>query len=611
MAQQWRSTVRGHPFVDLPDYSLNAKSRRAGESRQSVDDLAMSVADHGLELDEATAADGNCGLDAMLRNIERLGLDAPPAVKVLDVLRRKGRDAALHVMRIMLLIWVRDNKDVEIVPCVKLTQLIEMETAGRTSAYIEMMSHPRVWIDTPMLLAMSAVFNVQLVVFLGLQEPQLVAAPSVAASPSEVPVCLIANRSNVHFYACRPRPADEAWDDARADELADTDMLGAALADARPMQENDGDANVGCTLGSRKPEPLELKKAENLLCFCEGMATWDAFGHPDLAFADKVRAVEFASQSDLAGFCLETLEWRHAIKMLRWETADGGVAELDRKHRLRKLAISRAGGTRLAEFRKSHKLLGKLAPSKIAESIAAPCEKWNKHHECLAMFRKLPAVVLRWRKVWYALPKADRLARLVEEFTKEMRQRAAANHGLGGDRMCFKFFGQPVCREAFARLTGIHPNTLQEARQVALSGRSLSKGPQAKLSLTYIQARAWLLEYAETHADTSPLRDSLFLPAGRRQYYWAAYYHDRHAKGIPESQVASQSYFLKMWRQEFPWIELRQPSGPFTHCGLCDYLKMAISDAKVGVCLRGQVTRLHAGYRPHIFLVWRRISHGN
>ena len=36
---------------------------------------------------------------------------------------------------------------------------------------------------------------------------------------------------------------------------------------------------------------------------------------------------------------------------------------------------------------------------------------------------------------------------------------------------------------------------------------------------------------------------------------------------------------LKVWRQELPWLVLRSASGPFTHCGLCDYLHMSISDA--------------------------------
>ena len=38
--------------------------------------------------------------------------------------------------------------------------------------------------------------------------------------------------------------------------------------------------------------------------------------------------------------------------------------------------------------------------------------------------------------------------------------------------------------------------------------------------------------------------------------------------------------FLEMWRTELPWIVIRTSSGPFTHCGLCEYLKMFAATAK-------------------------------
>ena len=40
--------------------------------------------------------------------------------------------------------------------------------------------------------------------------------------------------------------------------------------------------------------------------------------------------------------------------------------------------------------------------------------------------------------------------------------------------------------------------------------------------------------------------------------------------------MAGLKYFLKVWRTELPWIKRRPTAGPFTHCGLCDYLKWQI-----------------------------------
>ena len=41
--------------------------------------------------------------------------------------------------------------------------------------------------------------------------------------------------------------------------------------------------------------------------------------------------------------------------------------------------------------------------------------------------------------------------------------------------------------------------------------------------------------------------------------------------------MAGLKYFLKVWRTELPWIKRRPTAGPFTHCGLCDYLKWTMA----------------------------------
>ena len=37
--------------------------------------------------------------------------------------------------------------------------------------------------------------------------------------------------------------------------------------------------------------------------------------------------------------------------------------------------------------------------------------------------------------------------------------------------------------------------------------------------LVYMECRAWMLSYAKTNADTSPLKDKLYLPSGNKQHY--------------------------------------------------------------------------------------------
>ena len=89
----------------------------------------------------------------------------------------------------------------------------------------------------------------------------------------------------------------------------------------------------------------------------------------------------------------------------------------------------------------------------------------------------------------------------------------------------------------------------------------------------YLQMRAWLLDYAETAGDYSPLDACLWLPSGRKFYYYCVY------KTQHTGRCGSADTFYKMWRNEFPWIKI---SGGclFTRCGLCDSLKGAAAAAR-------------------------------
>ncbi len=144
-------------LVELPDYTVCARRRRSGESSLSQRDLSSAVSEYGVELDEETATDGNCGLDAMLRNLERLKISTEAANKIMNLLAKKGRASAWQAMRLMLLIWISRNPDVEILPGVTLSQLITMDGQS-LDEYKQTMTNPCVWLDTPMLLAMSGVF---------------------------------------------------------------------------------------------------------------------------------------------------------------------------------------------------------------------------------------------------------------------------------------------------------------------------------------------------------------------------------------------------------------------------------------------------------------------
>jgi hypothetical protein len=130
IAGSWRHVRIGQPFVDLQDMTaivhcdlLRGRVVRPaigyetpshfGLVRQAMSD---AVAENGLDLDTDTLTNGDCGLDAILRNLERLQLSNARAAQVLRVFRSGGRIAAVNAMRIILLIWIRDNRDSQLLP---------------------------------------------------------------------------------------------------------------------------------------------------------------------------------------------------------------------------------------------------------------------------------------------------------------------------------------------------------------------------------------------------------------------------------------------------------------------------------------------------------------
>ena len=101
----------------------------------------------------------------------------------------------------------------------------------------------------------------------------------------------------------------------------------------------------------------------------------------------------------------------------------------------------------------------------------------------------------------------------------------------------FKFAGIRVCSRAFQKLTAISAGTIQNVRtkisqgvvtiwrSSELSWLSIRNGAKA---LRYLDARAWLENYGETHGERSPMSLQIFLPAGRKYFYHAQYWYERN-----------------------------------------------------------------------------------
>ena len=80
------------------------------------------------------------------------------------------------------------------------------------------------------------------------------------------------------------------------------------------------------------------------------------------------------------------------------------------------------------------KLAAKLSEKRVQEALT-PAKRCCSRGDCLKHFNT--TLLLRWRKMWYALPSADRQRRLADMFYEERARQVA-----------FKFRGLRTCFHA-------------------------------------------------------------------------------------------------------------------------------------------------------------------
>ena len=83
-------------------------------------------------------------------------------------------------------------------------------------------------------------------------------------------------------------------------------------------------------------------------------------------------------------------------------------------------------------------------------------------------FKETPSIVRNWRVLWRSLPACLRQEALLMNATKDVC--AKARMGLASGLVTYTFLGQPVCRNALMRLSGIGAWSLTNARDRAERG---------------------------------------------------------------------------------------------------------------------------------------------
>lgn len=334
------------------------------------------------------------------------------------------------MVRLHLLIWLQANRRVEIVPGVSVEQWATMEEYENMNAYVAHMHTSGVWIDTPMLFAASAVYGVQIVCFVGKGEPEAIIAPSVAVL-QEAPVCTIANINNVHFVALHPDQC-EAPVAGPSDSKGDLLLLPSAADEA-----GDDEACAPSEDQWVRGHTVDHDASGSMMVLGGLIFAWQPFSTEGMQsdIKEAIRGLDIDQTLDTTSYVFQTLQWRDAVKLWQWEQKDKSEG-VDREHVYQLAARFHASrgirSGRSKQFAKSRRLCTKLNMRCIVDSLSKKCEKNSAAHTCLDVFRALPQSVLRWRRLWYSLPKADREQRLVAMFSEQKGNAISVGEGSVG-----------------------------------------------------------------------------------------------------------------------------------------------------------------------------------
>ena len=141
--------------------------------------------------------------------------------------------------------------------------------------YIKTMAVPGSWFDTPMLLAASAVYEMQILCILPDTDPQVIMAAEVSRSAAEIPVCLLANLGNFHFWACELAPVAPPRI-TPSPHVIDRDPMKKFSA----ASLDDGDQSDSEQQQQQQSEPLDAK-VKNLYGIAKCLSSWSPFDLPD------------------------------------------------------------------------------------------------------------------------------------------------------------------------------------------------------------------------------------------------------------------------------------------------------------------------------------------
>ena len=313
-------------------------------------------------------------------NLQRLHFQTDPAASILSLMETKGLDASCQALRLKLLMWIRSHGAEEVVPDVTISDWVEMDGYSSLSHYIEQMKLEKAWIDTPMLLAASAVFELQLLVFLDDGRPHLPASQQMQKKNS-AQVCLLANTLNVHFFAVRPVPRDNLEPCKTSSDMVCQHLPDPDRADSESLSD----------ASDTELTPV-IPDQDVTFRLCCALIKWDPWGPSlDSEIPDLLSRLE-GTDEPFEGIS-QTLQWRAALKLLQHEQLEDS-RDIDRSYQLELARVNILKRTCPANqkmvYAKSRALGAKLTLSTIKKYLDCALPEARCRAQLFRCFQDLP-----------------------------------------------------------------------------------------------------------------------------------------------------------------------------------------------------------------------------
>ena len=291
--------------------------------------------------------------------------------------------------------------------------------------------------------------------------------------------------------------------------------------DVESDDEDDDKAKIFTVEIHRRPLPTKNVEAELALCNC--LRVWNPWEEPTEELSAAIQSLsQLQTDVPIEQRCLLRSQ---VVQDLIYEDACLELLDDRLKYnggsRYRLLQGKPALGSRNNERTKSvldhiHTHV-KLKNENIINDLNKDCTRSATNHmqgiDCLAVFRETPGAARNWRVLWHSLPPACRREALLHGASQsfEEHQKLPLTK-----RWCqtYNVMGFRVCQRAWCAITGIGHSSIQTSREAAIANKrsSLARselcyhmGILGTKESPYLDVRAWLVVYADTHGENSPM----------------------------------------------------------------------------------------------------------